>query len=299
MSLTTSDHQAHKGDVRLAMRRKHLAGSASGRGTVLFVHGSTWAGLPSFDLQVPGRPHSSVLEYFAERGFDAWSVDNEGYGLSDKSRPINCNVANGTDDLEAAVAYIQKHNGDRPVMMYGISSGALKAALFAQRHPAKVSRLVLDAFVWTGDNSPTLIERRKKLDFWSSRLRRPIDLAYVHSVFNRDHPGVADEAVIVALANATLAQGHEVPTGSYVDMCAHLPLVDPRKIAVPTCILRGEHDGVAAYEDIQSFFDLLPNADKMLAILPGIAHASFQEKNYMTVYHYLMAFLTAPPAIYK
>ena len=299
MSITTSDHSAHKGDVRLAMRRKHQAGSTSDRGTILFVHGSTWAGLPSFDLQVPGRPHSSVLEYFAGQGFDAWSVDNEGYGLSDKSRPINCDVANGTDDLEAAVAYIQKHNGSRPVMMYGISSGALKAALFAQRHPAKVSRLVLDAFVWTGDNSPTLIERRKKLDFWSSRLRRPIDLDYVHSVFNRDHPGVADEAVIVALANATLAQGNEVPTGSYVDMCAHLPLVDPSKIAVPTCILRGEHDGVAAYEDIRAFFDLLPNADKMLAILPGIAHASFQEKNYMTVYHYLMAFLTAPPAIYK
>ena len=116
MSIAASDHQAHKGDVRLAMRRKQQSGSASDRGTVLFVHGSTWAGLPSFDLQVPGRPHSSVLEYFAGQGFDAWSVDNEGYGLSDKSRPINCDVANGTDDLEAAVAYIQKHNGSRPVM---------------------------------------------------------------------------------------------------------------------------------------------------------------------------------------
>jgi alpha-beta hydrolase superfamily lysophospholipase len=82
-------------------------------------------------------------------------------------------------------------------------------------------------------------------------------------------------------------------------MCANLPLVDPRLIRVPTGILRGEHDGVAAYEDLRKFFDLLPNPDKMLAIMPGIAHASFQEKNYMTVYHYLLAFLTAPPAIYR
>ncbi len=299
MSIATKDHSTHKGDVRLAMRQKRLAAPGKERGTILFVHGSTWAGLPTFDLNVPGRPHSSALDYFAEQGFDAWTVDNEGYGLSDKSRPINCNIANGADDLEAAAAYIQRTNGGRPLILYGISSGALKAALFAQRHPTKVERLVLDAFVWTGNDSPTLIERRKKLDFWSSRLRRPIDLDYVRSVFTRDHPGVAEDRVIEALATATLAQGSEVPTGSYVDMCAHLPVVDPKKITVPTGILRGEYDGVAAYHDVREFFDLLPNADKMLATMPGVAHASFQEKNYLTVYHYLMAFISTPPAIYK
>ena len=298
MRITTADHTAQKGDVRLFMRQKRPSVAAD-RGTILFVHGSTWAGLPTFDLQVPGRANSSVLDFFADQGFDAWTIDNEGYGLSDKSRQITCDVANGADDLEAAARYIQAKNGAQPLMIYGISSGALKAALFAQRRPAMVSRLVLDAFVWTGENSPTLIERRKKLDYWSSRIRRPIDLAYVHSVFNRDHPGVADEAVIVALANATLAQGNEVPTGSYIDMCAHLPLVDPRKITVPTGILRGEFDGVASYDDVRAFFDLLPNQDKMLTIMPGIAHASFQEKNYMTVLHYLLAFVSAPQAIYR
>lgn len=298
MAIETTDHSAQKGDVRLFLRRKR-DDRAKDPASILFVHGSTWAGLPTFDLDVPGRANSSVLAYFAERGFDAWVVDNEGYGLSDKSRQITCDVANGADDLEAAARLIQKHNGGRPLMLYGISSGALKAALFAQRHPALVSRLVLDAFVWTGENSPTLIERRKKLDYWASRLRRPVDLAYVQGVFTRDHPGVAEDAAINALAEATLAQGNEVPTGSYIDMCAHLPLVDPRKITVPTGILRGEFDGVAAYEDVRAFFDLLPNPDKMLAIMPGVAHASFQEKNYMTVYHYLLAFLTTPAAVYR
>ena len=298
MGIVTRDHWAQKGDVRLFLRQKRPA-SGQDRGTVVLVHGSTWAGLPTFDLQVPGRPHSSVLSYFAEQGFDAWSVDNEGYGLSDKTRAITCDIANGADDLEAAAACIQAANGGRPLMLYGISSGALKVALLAQRRPELVARLVLDAFVWTGDNSPTLIERRKKLDYWSSRIRRPIDLAYVRGVFTRDHPGVAEDRVIEALATATLAQGHEVPTGSYIDMCAHLPVVDPRRIPVPTAILRGEFDGVAAYEDVRAFFDLLPNPDKMLAIMPGIAHASFQERNYMTVYHYLTAFLSAPPAVYR
>jgi pimeloyl-ACP methyl ester carboxylesterase len=47
--------------------------------------------------------------------------------------------------------------------VYGISSGALRAALFAQRHPDRIARLALDAFVWTGQGSPTLAERAKKL----------------------------------------------------------------------------------------------------------------------------------------
>ena len=299
MSIVTDDHAAMKGEVNLFLRRKQSSSGASDRDTILFVHGSTWAGLPTFDLVVPGRPHSSVLTYFGERGFDAWSIDNEGYGLSGKSRQITCDIANGADDLAAAAAYIQSRNGNRPIMLYGISAGALKAALFAERHPEKVARLVLDAFVWTGSNSPTLTERRKKLEYWTSRLRRPIDRDYVYSVFNRDHPGVADDAVVSALADATLAQDKDVPTGSYVDMSAHLPLVDPRKIPVPTGILRGQHDGVAAYDDVRAFFDRLPNPDKMLTIMPGIAHASFQEKNYMTVYHYLQAFFSAPPTIYK
>lgn len=111
------------------------------------------ASQPTFDLQVPGRAHSSAMEWFAERGFDAWCMDNEGYGRSDKSRPINCDISNGADDLAAASASIGKK-----LLVYGISSGALKAALFTQRHPERVARLALDAFVWTGEGSPTLAE---------------------------------------------------------------------------------------------------------------------------------------------
>src|SRR5262249_15184070 len=48
----------------------------------------------------------------------------------------------------------------RPLLVYGISSGALRAALFAQRHPQLVARLALDAMVWTGEGSPTLAERK-------------------------------------------------------------------------------------------------------------------------------------------
>jgi pimeloyl-ACP methyl ester carboxylesterase len=286
------EHWTRKGDVKLFLWQK--AAGSSPKGTILFVHGSSMGSQPTFDLEVPGRPHSSVMEWFAERGFDTWCMDNEGYGRSDKSRPINCDIANGADDLAAASDYIGKK-----LLVYGISSGALKAALFTQRHPERVARLALDAFVWTGEGSPTLAERKKRLPEFQAKHRRPIDRAFVRSIFSRDHPGTADEATIEAFASAILALDDSVPTGTYVDMCSKLPLVDPQKIDVPTMIMRGEYDGIAGIDDLLAFFRRLPNADKQFTVMAGISHASFQQKNYLMVYHILHSFFTQPEPAYR
>ena len=257
------------------------------------------ASTPTFDLQVPGRPHSSAMDWFAARGFDTWCVDLEGYGRSDKHRDVNCDIANGADDLEAATDYIMKARGVRRFLVYGISSGALRAALYAQRRPERVARLALDAFVWTGEGSPTLADRRKRLAEFQAKNRRPIDRAFVRSIFNRDHPGCADEATVSAFADAVLALDDSVPTGTYVDMCAKLPVVNPEKISAPTLIMRGQFDGIAAVEDLLAFFKRLPNADKQFAVMPGISHASFQQINDLLVYQILHAFFVQPEPTYK
>jgi pimeloyl-ACP methyl ester carboxylesterase len=293
------EHWTKKGDIRLFLWEKRAMRVDARRGTILFVHGSSMASQPTFDLQVPGRPHSSVMDWFAKQGFDTWCVDMEGYGRSDKHRNINFDIANGVDDLGAASDYIAKTRGARELMVYGISSGALRAALFAQRHPERVARLALDAFVWTGEGSPTLAERRKKLPDFQKVNRRPIDRAFVHSIFTRDHPGCAEEKVIEAFADAILALDDSVPTGTYVDMCSKLPVVDPEKITAPTIVLRGEFDGIAGFDDLLAFFKRLPNADKQFAVMAGISHASFQQMNYLTVYHILHSFFTQPAPVYR
>jgi pimeloyl-ACP methyl ester carboxylesterase len=292
-----NEHWTRKGDVRLFLWQKTPDGAP--KGTILFVHGSSMASQPTFDLKVPGRPHSSAMEWFAERGFDTWTMDNEGYGRSDKSRPINCDIPNGAEDLEAGSRYILQQTGAKKLLVYGISSGALKAALFAQRHPERVARLALDAFVWTGEGSPTLEQRRKRLPEFQSKNRRPIDRAFVRSIFERDHPGTADEGTIEAFASAILELDDSVPTGTYVDMCSKLPLVDPAKLNVPTLIMRGQYDGIASVEDLLKFFALLPHPDKQFAVMEGISHASFQQKNYLMVYHMLHSFFTQPEPVYR
>jgi pimeloyl-ACP methyl ester carboxylesterase len=294
-----TEHWTRKGDVRLFLWRKSAVEPLDAKGTILFVHGSSMASQPTFDLHVPGRPDSSAMDWFAARGFDTWCMDNEGYGRSDKQRPINSDIANGADDLAAGSEYILQTTRASKLLIYGISSGALKAALFTAQHPERVARLALDAFVWTGEGSPTLAERRKKLPEFQSKHRRPIDRAFVQSIFDRDHPGTADEATINAFAEAILALDDSVPTGTYVDMCSKLPLVDPSKIPVPTIIMRGEFDGIAGFDDLIEFFKRLPNPDKQFAVMAGIAHASFQQKNYQSVYHILHAFFTQPEPVYR
>src|SRR5262249_52736659 len=162
-------------------------------GTILFVHGSSMASQPTFDLQVPGHPGSSVMDWFAARGFDTWCVDMEGYGRSTKDRDNNAPISYGADDCAAAADYIMAKRDCGPLLVYGISSGALRAALFAERHPGQVKRLALDAHVWTGKGSPTLEQRSKRLAEFRVKNRRPIDRAFVRSIFERDHPGTADE----------------------------------------------------------------------------------------------------------
>jgi pimeloyl-ACP methyl ester carboxylesterase len=295
--MKATEHWTRKGDVKLFLYNK--TSGKTERGTILFVHGSSMASQPTFDLQVPGRPHSSAMEYFAGLGYDTWTMDNEGYGRSDKSRPINCDIPTGADDLASGTEYILKTSGAKKLLIYGISSGALKAALFAQRHPERVARLALDAFVWTGQGSPTLEQRRKRLPEFESKNRRPIDRAFVRSIFERDHPGTADAATIEAFADAILKLDDSVPTGTYVDMCSKLPLVDPEKINVPTIVMRGEYDGIASFDDLIEFYRRLPNPDKQFSVMAGISHASFQQKNYMMCYHILHAFFSQPEPIYR
>lgn len=298
-AITGKEHWTRKRDVKLFLWEKPATDGKGKNGTVLFVHGSSMASQPTFDLHVPGRPDSSVMDWFAERGFNTWCVDMEGYGRSDKTRDIYFDIANGADDLEAASDYIMKTTGTKRFLVYGISSGALRAAMFAERHPERVSRLALDAFVWTGKGSPTLEERAKKLDQWKANKRRPIDRAFMRSIFNRDHPGCAEERVVEVFADEVLKLDDSVPTGTYLDMCAKLPVVDPAKITAATVIMRGQWDGIASMEDLLDFFNRLPNPDKTFAVMSGISHASFQQINYRTVYHILHSFFTQPEPIYR
>jgi len=96
------------------------------------------------------------------------------------------------------------------------------------------------------------------------------------------------------VAREELQYGDSVPTGTYVDMTTKLPLVDPEKVLCPVMILRAEHDGIATDEDILAFYSKLPNPDKQLSKIGGLAHTAILGVNRARFYHALHSFLSMP-----
>jgi non-heme chloroperoxidase len=289
-----TEYWAHKGPVKLFLWRKNgAAGAAKLAPPLILVHGSSMSALPTFDLSVPGRPDYSMMDWFAAIGLDVWTLDHEGYGRSTLTES-NSDIACGVEDLKAATELIARETGARSFFVYGLSSGALRAAAFAQAAPERVARLVLDAFVWTGEGSPTLEKRRQGVEIFRTQNRRPIDQAFIEGIFQRDQPGTTEPETATACALAQVALGDSVPTGTYLDMTTRLPLVDPQEIASPTLIVRGEHDGIATLEDLAGFFVRLPSGDKRLTVLPHVAHCTPLGTHRHLLWNAMAEFLQTP-----
>jgi alpha-beta hydrolase superfamily lysophospholipase len=288
--------QRNGAEIKLALYRKRQGAPAPGEASrpVLFlVHGSSISARPSFDLSVPGHGEYSLMNVFARYGFDVWTVDHENYGRSSRTE-TNSDIASGVEDLRAAVALVARETGRSQFHFLGESSGALRAGAFAMTAPERVGRLVLSAFTWTGRGSPTLAKRAEALAFFRANNRRPRDRDMIRSIFTRDKPGTSDPAVAEALADAELAFGDTIPTGTYLDMTANLPLVDPKKVASPVLLIRGEHDGIASLDDLLAFYKELPNPDRQFSILSGAAHALALSLDREQFWHVVHAFLTMP-----
>ena len=296
--LWSAEYAAGKGDVSLAMYRKRLGPPKAGERPlpVLFlVHGSSISAKPSFDLTVPGKGEYSLMNVFAGHGLDVWTMDHEGYGKTTRTAG-NSDVASGVEDLKAASEVVARETGQPRMHFYGGSSGALRAAAFAMARPERVDRLILEAFTWTGKGSPTLGKRAEQVEYYRTHNRRPRGRDMIRSIFTRDKPGISDPAVAEALADAELQFGDTIPTGTYLDMTANLPVVDPLRVKAPVLIVRGEHDGIATEEDLLEFFRRLPNPDRQFVVLAGASHAVALGLTRSQLWHVVRAFLTMPTA---
>ena len=243
--------QRNGADIRLAMYRKRLGAPQPGeapRPVLFMVHGSSTSARSSFDLAVPGRGEYSMMDAFARYGFDVWTMDHEGYGRSSRTDG-NSDIASGVEDLKAAMARRRARN--RPDAMPFPRRIIGRAARRGVRH--RGARACRPA--GAGRASPTPARARRHWRSAPSRssitaptTRRLRDRAMIESIFTRDRPGTTDPAVPKALADAELVFGDQVPTGTYLDMTAHLPVVDPTKILSPVAggarrVRRHRHDG--------------------------------------------------------
>jgi len=295
--IVAEEHWAKRGDIDLYMYRKTSpsARAANPDLPVLFlVHGSSFSARTTYDMEIPGHGEYSIMNVFASLGYDTWTLDHEGYGRSTHTDGFSY-IADGVEDLKAAMPVVEAATGVSSYAFFGSSSGALRAGAFANACPERVAKLGLAALVWTGEGSPTLKRRAERIDEWRASNRRVVDEAAYEAIFSRDVVGLTIPELPKAAAAAEMANGGgSVPNGTYIDMCVNLPVVDPTRIACPTLIFRGDHDGIATDEDVLAFYAALPNKDKQFVMTGGQAHNTAVGVNRHRFWHTLHGFLTMP-----
>ena len=144
---------------------------------VLFVHGGSVPSVPDYDL--PYMDYS-WMAYLATAGFDTFSMDQTGYGLS--PRPMMgdpCNMSEDDraivtpnplakdcqphyryglstsqsdwDEIDSVVDYVRELRGVDRVSLVGWSAGGPRTGGYAARHPEKVDKLILFAPAYRSD----------------------------------------------------------------------------------------------------------------------------------------------------
>jgi pimeloyl-ACP methyl ester carboxylesterase len=296
----SQEYWANKGAVKLNLWRKRVGAPKPGEKLpVLFlVHGSSNSTRSSYDLVVPpGKGEYSLMNVMAGYGYDVWTLDHDGYGYSGSSGN-NSDIASGVEDLKAAMPVVAKETGFSKAHFYGTSSGGIRAAAFAQAQPDSVDRLVISAFTYKGEGAAEIERRRKNLDKLRASNRRKRDEAMIRSIFTRDgHPQEYDPAVPEAIIAMEMKFGDQIPSGTYIDMAANMPIVDPTKVKSPVLMVRGEFDGNSTNDDLLDFYRQLPNGDRQFVILPHTAHSIGYSNNRHLLIYAVKNFLGTPAAI--
>ncbi len=297
MAIQAEEHWVKKGPVKLYVYRKHDTAKTAPKPVLFLVHGSTFSSRGSYDLIVPGRTGYSAMEHFAALGYDVWTMDHEGYGYSDRTAS-NSGIMCGVDDLKTAMPLVLEKSRQKSVLMFGESSGSIKAGAYANAEPDRVERLIMHAHTHTGQDAPEIQRRRKIADQFRTNPRRPFGIAQIENIFNRDVAGKADPAIMKALADFELKFGDSVPSGTYLDMATAMPMVDPRKLTCSVMLIRPDHDGNATDQELYEFFEQLATRDKQFIMVRGMTHGGGMISSQRhRLWHIVHSFMSIPPPV--
>ena len=163
--------------VELFLREKVQNGRRGRAPVVLMIGGATISAVPDFDVQFENY---SWMEYLANAGFDVFTMDLTGYGLSPRpmmDSPCNTSttqqqqylipttvmqtcsttypyqltsIRTDWDEIDRVVDYLREARNVDKVSLVGWSRGGNRAAGYAGLHPEKVHRQLLYA---PGDNT--------------------------------------------------------------------------------------------------------------------------------------------------
>jgi pimeloyl-ACP methyl ester carboxylesterase len=299
--------------VELYVRNKHSTSMSdfSPDKTLLFIHGATYPAETSFDLPIEGV---SMMDLFAQQGYDVYLVDVRSYGRSSRSadmdQPADLNKPIATSDeaerdLGTAVDYILKKRGVTKLDLMGWSWGTSIAGHYASEHNDKINRLVLYAPAWTVDSphepptKPLVAYRLVGKDAAKERWYKGVPADKQETLIP---PGVFDRWWEANLATDPVGGKMNPPmlraaNGVMFEFMnywvAGKPFYDPSKIAVPTLLIHAEWDADLPSYMAHAYFTKLTAAPyKRFVELGEGTHSVMLEKNRMQFFHEILAFLS-------
>ena len=240
------------------------------------------------------------MDWFAARGLRHLVRRQRGLRPLGQEPPDQLRHLPTAPTTVAAREYI-KNGAKRPRWSTASPRAHCAPRCLPQRHPERVARLALDAFVWTGEGKPDA--RRAQERSWPSSKRETAGRSTARSCTassTRDHPGTADDG------RRGIRRRDPRPRrlGSRPALRRHVleaPAGGP-----------GEGDGGddrharrirwnrrKRQGSDRVFRAAAQRRQTIRRSTPGISHASFQQKNYMLVYHILWSFFTQPAPIYR
>lgn len=286
--IVSSEHWVEHDGIKLYVFEKCQEDSFR-KPIVVLAHGSATAGKESFDLQVPGKPSYSLMDFLANEGFDVFALDVRGFGRS--THPDgHITTADASEDLNAAVDYVLKLKNAEKINLLGWSWGTQYGGMFIMNHPEKVLKYV--SYAQMHVDSADLAKRRPKIETFRKNLYVKIPEAGWKGRFYSMTPAeVNDPDIVDNYAKAATHVEFRTPTGPQLDMVTIMPMVNPRLLSIPTMIIHGEHDDVADVEGLLPFFKQIPSAYKRYAIIPDAGHMMHLQKGHRLFQHEIVGFL--------
>jgi len=289
--VTGAEHWVEHDEVRLYVWEKYV-GSPSGKSVVVLAHGSATAGRESFDLQVPGKPSYSLMDFLARQEFDVFAPDIRGFGRS--TRPdVHMTTQEASEDLNAVIDYVLALRGVEKVNLLGWSWGTQYGGMLVMSHPDKVAKYV--SYAQMHVNSPDLARRRPRIGtFWKSPYVSIPEAGWKPRFYSMTPAEVNDPEVVDAYARAAVEVEAKTATGPQLDMITLMPMTDPRLMPVPTMIIHGEYDDVADLDALLPLFERLPNPYKRYVMIPDAGHMMHLQKGSHLFRHEVASFFKAP-----
>lgn len=294
---TTTNFTVPKGDVTLQVRKVTEETYSSKRKIpILFVNGGTGA-MTSFDLDVPDASFAKAL---ADAGFAVYMMNIRGweqstapaYSLTDTSL-VAASGQEAISDICAVVEYLVKDIPTGKINLFGWAAGGHWASYYTTLHNDKVANLIVLNSLY-GVKAPWQFNEvfadpanPQKFNNAIPVYRQSTEQAVINiwqtAITPADTLVKADSVVIKAFAKSAVSYNPEhllkTPGGFRKEsfyMAQGKKYWDARDIAVPTLLIRSDHDFWSRPIDLETYFAELVNVpNKKKVVLVNANHFPF------------------------